>query len=275
MSRAAGVFRREVRQPEAGARASDLLASASGLSRGAVKDAMAKGAVWLSRPRGKRRRLRRASFQVAAGDLLALYYDAELLARTPPQAVCLRDLIHYSVWEKPPGLLSQGSDYGDHCSLARQAELAFTPRRPVFVVHRLDREARGLMLLAHSRQAAAALSALFRDNGVEKRYQVEVLGHLDQYAARQIDLPLDGKNACTLFTPLSYDPQTNTSRADVRITTGRLHQIRRHFAMIGYPVMGDPRYGSGNKNSRGLCLVASALGFDCPFTRQRMDFSLR
>lgn len=53
----------------------------------------------------------------------------------------------------------------------------------------------------------------------------------------------------------------NTSLLEVSIETGRLHQIRRHLAAIGHPVMGDPRYGEGNKNADGLKLVASRISF--------------
>jgi tRNA pseudouridine32 synthase/23S rRNA pseudouridine746 synthase len=51
----------------------------------------------------------------------------------------------------------------------------------------------------------------------------------------------------------------------VEIITGRTHQIRRHFDMIGFPVVGDPRYGEGNKNRTGLKLFATSLAFTCPY----------
>jgi tRNA pseudouridine32 synthase/23S rRNA pseudouridine746 synthase len=54
--------------------------------------------------------------------------------------------------------------------------------------------------------------------------------------------------------------------------TGRKHQIRRHFEMIGHPVIDDPRYGKDNKNTEGLQLVATALEFECPFNKKRMVF---
>lgn len=50
----------------------------------------------------------------------------------------------------------------------------------------------------------------------------------------------------------------------VHIETGRLHQIRRHFEMIGHPVIGDPRYGKGNKNNEGLRLKCVEIAFHCP-----------
>ncbi len=255
--------------------ASEILAQRSGLSRGRIKDAMNKGAVWITRKKHGRERLRRATAPVRAGDTLELYYDDELLALKPPQSRCLSDRQHYSVWYKPPGLLTQGTNYGDHCALTRQAELFFNPRRKVFLVHRIDREASGLVVLAHSSEAASKLSMLFQNNQVEKHYRIEVLGDLaGEHRHGTIDLPLDGKSALTIFEATSYDAPTNTSRVEVVIRTGRLHQIRRHFNGIGFPVMGDPRYGRGNKNSQGMRLAAYSLGFQCPFEHERVVFTM-
>src|SRR5690606_8635717 len=112
--------------------------------KGRIKDAMNKGAVWHKRG-SKTRRLRRATQILSAGDELALYYNPDVLALVPPAPVLLADESQYSVWIKPAGLLAQGSQEGDHCALLRLAELALG--RPVFLVHRLDREAAGLMLI--------------------------------------------------------------------------------------------------------------------------------
>jgi len=143
-------------------------------------------------------------------------------------------------------------------------------------VHRLDREASGVMLIAHSREAAAKLSELFQKNLILKKYRVVVMGDLMGKCQKgTIDLPLDGKTALTGYEVESYDPASNTSTADVTIKTGRLHQIRRHFDMIGFPVIGDPKYGKGNKNNDGMKLVAYALEFICPFSRKEVRFEHR
>jgi tRNA pseudouridine32 synthase/23S rRNA pseudouridine746 synthase len=236
---------------------------------------MNKGAVWIKKSRGKMRRLRKASVLLNSGDHLEMYYDEQLLSRKPPDAVCLHDNEHYSVWHKPPGLLSQGTKYGDHCSLLRQAELFFRPRREIFPVHWLDREVPGVMLIAHRRKSAAELSAIFQKKEIEKEYRVEVIGNLYQYDnSGKIELPLDGKPATTDFKILSYDQKRDVSLAEVIIKTGRYHQIRRHFHMIGHPVLGDPRYGRGNKNSDGIKLSAMALRFRCPFQKKRVKFKV-
>lgn len=255
--------------------ASEYLAAQTGLSRTKVKDAMNKGAVLLRTKNNRMKRLRRASTALRPGDQIEFYYDEKILALQPPEARCLSDHKHYSVWFKPSGLLAQGTRYGDHCSLMRLAELYFQPGKEIFLVHRLDREASGIMLLAHSKDAAAKLSGLFQKNLVIKRYLVEVLGNLGEKGRHgTIDLPLEGKPSLTEFTVMSYSQATNTSTAEVIIRTGRLHQIRRHFEMIGFPVIGDPKYGTGNKNTGGMKLSAVSLKFRCPFLKQEVQYKL-
>ncbi|MFA6900628.1 MAG: RluA family pseudouridine synthase [Desulfurivibrionaceae bacterium] len=259
--------------PEDVGTACDLIAARVGLAKSRVKDAMCKGAVWLTGKRGGRKRLRKATAQLQQGDVLELSYDPRLLAVKPQQAQCLHDARQYSVWLKPAGLLAQGTDYGDHCSLVRQVEVHFRLKRPVLPVHRLDREAVGLMILAHSKTAAAKLSKLLQDNAIDKQYRVTVLG-CPSPEQGVIELVLDNKPAITLYTLTTYDQTTDTSVVEVTLKTGRLHQIRRHFAMLGHPVLGDPKYGVGNKNSTGMELVAHRLAFRCPFTRKEVRISL-
>ncbi|MDG4474589.1 RluA family pseudouridine synthase [Thiovibrio frasassiensis] len=253
--------------------ACDLIAARAGLAKSRVKDAMCKGAVWLTGKRGGRKHLRKATAQLSPGDILDLFYDARLLSLKPPVAQCLHDARQYSVWFKPAGLLAQGTDYGDHCSLVRQVEVHFRLKRPVLPVHRLDREAAGLMILAHTKAAAAKLSGLLQVNGIDKQYRVTVLGRLGSDSG-VIDLPLDRKPAITRYILTAYDPGSNTSIVEVTLETGRLHQIRRHFALIGHPVLGDPKYGQGNKNSTGMELVAYCLAFRCPFSRKEVRINL-
>ena len=129
------------------------------------------------------------------------------------------------------------------------------------------------MLIAHTRTAAARLSRLLQENRISKVYQVVVAGNLAVAGLEgRIDLPLDGKTALTGYKVLGYDPQASTTAVEVRLKTGRFHQIRRHFAMLGYPVMGDPRYGTGNKNKEGMKLAAIGLSFICPFQKRAVFF---
>ena len=73
---------------------------------------------------------------------------------------------------------------------------------------------------------------------------------------------------------LACDAANQTSRLEIRTATGRKYQIRRHLAGSGHPVMGDPVYGSGNKNTVGLQLCATRLTFTCPYRRDRVVFDL-
>jgi len=225
----------------ASATAVEALSRHSGLSKGAIKRAMAAGAVW-TEEKGRRVRLRKASRVLKVDTPLWLYYDEALLKRTVPQAVCLRCEKGWSVWFKPAGLLTQGNQWGDHLSLMRQAEKGVG--RPVWLVHRLDRETPGLVLLAHHRQAAGHLSRQFQQRQVEKGYRAWVMGRLS--GAGVLDDPLDGRAARTRYKAVRTvaEPLPMT-QVDIALETGRLHQIRRHFTGIGHPVVGDPRYGGG------------------------------
>ena len=254
--------------------ASELLATGTGLSKTKIKEAMIKGAVWLKKGRGKRRRLRRATSTLAVGDVLEVFYDKNILARTPPPADMLADRKTYSVWFKPAGMMTQGSNFGDHCALLRVVETYFLRRRPVHPVHRLDREVPGVVLVAHARETTRRLSVLFQNRRVIKRYRAEVLGVLDgKQSVSKIDLPLDGKSALTEYTVAAHSSANGTSTVDIRLITGRRHQLRRHFEMIGHPIMGDPLYGKGNKNPDGLKLSAVSLEFRCPVTGRNEVFT--
>lgn len=239
-----------------------------------IKDAMNKGAVWIKK-KGRLARIRKATTLLQTGAHIELHYDGDLLSLVPPKPTLISDQVHYSVWLKPSGLMAQGTMFGDHCSLLRQAELFFQMKRPLFLVHRLDRESHGIMLVAHSKEAAAKLSELFQKKEIVKEYWVEVLGSLGEPGGKgTIDLPLDGKSALTDYEVISHDQGRNISTVSAYIRTGRLHQIRRHFEMIGHPVMGDPKYGEGNKNREGMKLTAVSLKFRCPFSHKVVEFRI-
>ena len=220
----------------------DLLQQATGLSKQRLKTAMTKGALWVSRGRNTQR-LRRATRALREGDDVHLYYDAKILAEEPPEPILIADLGAYSVWNKPFGLRSQGSKWGDHCTVTRWAEGHLEPQRPAFTVHRLDRAANGLILIAHTKTTAAALSALFRDRQVKKCYQALVSGDFSaQPNPTRIEQALDGKDAVSEFSLQQLSADGQRSLLDVRIETGRKHQIRRHLAAIGHPIIGDRLY---------------------------------
>jgi tRNA pseudouridine32 synthase / 23S rRNA pseudouridine746 synthase len=150
----------------------------------------------------------------------------------------------------------------------------FKSKRKVYPVHRLDREAAGLIMVAHSEEAAAWLSRLFAEHRVIKRYQVEVLG-LPEKDEGIIKDPIDGKAAVSRYRVIARNPKEDTSTLLVEIETGRMHQIRRHLAGAGIPVMGDPRYGTGNKDGKPMRLVACELRWQCPITGEERWHSLK
>jgi tRNA pseudouridine32 synthase/23S rRNA pseudouridine746 synthase len=254
----------------------DLLAVKTGFSKQQIKTVMQKGAVWLTRGK-KTQRLRRAKKTLRSGEAIHLYYDQHVLDKQPEEPQLIKDLGQYSVWNKPYGMLSQGSKWGDHCTITRWAEQHLKPQRSSFVVHRLDRAANGLIIVAHEKRAAAALSELFQKRKIDKRYQIWVHGQFDEKATPQnptrIESDIDGRHAVSYFTLVEYDEAYDRSLLDVTIETGRKHQIRRHSSELGFPVVGDRLHGlEGDKED--LQLTAYYLAFECPFSHQKRQFNI-
>jgi len=252
----------------------DLLQRATGLPKQRIKFAMTQGAVWLTRGRNTQR-LRRAKRTLRTGDEVHLYYDTKILAEVPAEPTLIADVGGYSVWCKPYGLRSQGSKWGDHCTVMRWAERNLQPEQPAFTVHRLDRAANGLILVAHSKKVAAALSELFRERAVEKRYLAIVAGDFTpQPNPHRVEQPIDDKEAISEFSLQQVSSDGKRSLVDVRIETGRKHQIRRHLAELGYPVIGDRLYGTGEKDGVDLQLTAYLLAFHCPVNDEQVEYRL-
>jgi len=254
----------------------DFLALESGLSKQLIKKLMQKGAVWQTIGK-KTQRLRRAKKVLRYGATLHIYYDKAVLDMIPPEPRLLADEGHYSVWHKPYGMLSQGSKWGDHCTITRWAEQYLLPQRNSFTVHRLDRAANGLIIVAHEKKAAAALSDLFQRRQIDKRYRVLVHGQFDKEITLEkpmsIDSKIDERDAKSHFSFVKYDPEKNQSLLDVNIETGRKHQVRRHSAELGFPIVGDRLY-SNICVSDNLQLTAYYLAFKCPFSQKHHVFNL-
>jgi tRNA pseudouridine32 synthase / 23S rRNA pseudouridine746 synthase len=250
----------------------EVLQTATGLEFTDLAEAAAKGAVWHQKQsRGKILRIRSLHIEIDPNDSITFYYDKKILSLPElKDAECIADNTNYGVWLKTAGVMPQGTQAGDHTALLRLVEKK--KKKDVFLVHRLDRETEGLMVIAYNSQAAGLLSELFLKNKITKTYQAVVKGELPKGSKQTINYSLDGKEAITHYEVL--DVADGKSLLKLRIDTGRLHQIRRHLEFIGYPVMGDPKYGKGNKNRDGLKLLAKSLSFIDPWTKKTMDYEL-
>lgn len=241
-----------------------------------LKSAINKGALWLTR--GKyTQRLRRVKKILNEGDTLHFYYNESVLSQIPTSAKLIEDCNHYSVWYKPYGMLSQGSKWSDHCTIARWAEINLLPQRPAFIVHRLDRAATGLIIVAHSKSAAKALTNMFETRKLQKTYQIICLGQIDNEEIISVTEPIDNKTATSHFKGLAHNEKSNLSLVEVTIESGRKHQIRKHAAFINHPVFGDRLYNNIQTNiskSENLQLCAAKLSFICPITTEKKHFEL-
>ena len=259
----------------------DLLSGHCDLSRQTIKQAMQNGALWLEHGRHVQR-LRRAKKTLSAGDELHFYYDEAIQNQQVPPAELVADEKAYSIWNKPCGMYSQGSRWGDHCTIYRYAEQHLLPERPAFIVHRLDRAASGLMILAHSKKMAAAFSSLFVKREIGKQYEAVVAADLSALALPfEISKPVDGKPALSRI--IGVEPEDGNSRLRLEIETGRKHQIRRHLAESGWPIVGDRLYGTKSNKADNdnpantgpdLQLKSVYLKFTCPVTGQIKEYSL-
>ncbi|THB71101.1 MAG: RluA family pseudouridine synthase [Desulfobulbaceae bacterium] len=253
----------------------DLLHGECSVSKTKLKKAINAGAVWLIQ--GKRRkRLRRATRLIESGSQIALYYDEEIINFIPPQPTQIHTEQNFSVWYKPPFLLSQGTLYGDHCSILRIVEQTSGKQIKPFLIHRIDREASGLILIGHSKSAARKLTELFTTRKITKKYLAELHGRAAiPSEGFTIDIPLDNKSATTLLEYAHYNSVSDSTVVQISITTGRKHQIRRHLQHIGYEIIGDKRYGSKTtKNLQELKLKAFQLAFNNPFDQKAIEIIL-
>lgn len=250
----------------------NLLAQASGLGKQVLKDAMQKGAIWHSH--GKQtNRIRRAKKSLLPGDKLHLYYNQHILNEHVAPAELLFDEADYSVWYKPYGMRCQGSKWSDHTTMNRFAELNMQPQRNAFIIHRLDRAATGLLILGHSKKATAAIAKLFETRTLDKHYEVIVHGKFSSETV-QIDTLVDNKPALSHATLITYNSALNQSKVQVKIDTGRKHQIRIHMASLGHPVVGDRLHGVAEDTAPDLKLTSCYFSFICPLSGKQKTFEL-
>jgi 23S rRNA pseudouridine1911/1915/1917 synthase len=197
---------------------------------------------------------------------------------------CDKDL---AVIEKPAGLVvhSAPSHRGETLVDLLEGVLGGGEEERPGIVHRLDKDTSGLMVVARNDQAHRELARAVKAREVEREYTALVEGHLDSRSGT-IDAPLGrhrrrrtqravkgagSREARTHFEVLETLPADTLLHA--RLETGRTHQIRVHFAAIGHPVAGDPEYGSrGRHGLERQFLHASRLEFTHPRTGEHMEF---
>jgi len=237
---------------------------------------MSNGAVWLENERGINR-LRRAKKPVHEGEIIHIYYDEAIQEIHPKPAVLIADEDDYSIWNKPYGMYSQGTKWGDHCTIYRWAESQL--QRPSFLVHRLDRAASGLIIIAHSKRTAAAFARLFEERKIKKLYRIEVSGSYQELHDKVQTLPylisgpIDDKPAVSKIIAIEESENNDRTIIHIELETGRKHQIRKHMAGLGHPVIGDRLYGS-TQLEENLQLQSRYLKFDCPITGSTREYSL-
>ncbi len=248
----------------------EFLQKVSSLSLEKVSDAAMKGAVTLQRnSKGKILRSRDMRVKLSPHDIVQFTYDEKVLSlKVADGLASIYEGQHYSIWYKPAGMIAQGSASGDHTSLLRQVELKL--KKETYLIHRLDRETMGMTVIGHTSEGARFLSELFAQNKVKKIYQAIVKGEIERGHAETISASLDGKEAITHIKSLGN--KQHRSLLEVELETGKLHQIRRHLDFIGFPVMGDPKYGTGNKNRAGLQLLAQSISFIDPWDKTLKTF---
>jgi tRNA pseudouridine32 synthase/23S rRNA pseudouridine746 synthase len=193
---------------------------------------------------------------------------------------------HLLVLDKPSGLLSvpgRGADKQDCLSRRVAAEFADAQ-----VVHRLDMDTSGLLVMARGLAMQRILHAQFAARAVQKTYVAVLEGRLAAEEG-EVDLPLicdwparprqkvchtHGKPSLTRYRRLAYDAARDCSRVELLPHTGRSHQLRVHMQAIGHPILGDDLYGTpaGRAAAPRLLLHATQLGFVHPFDGRWLSF---
>ncbi|HEX4330076.1 MAG TPA: RluA family pseudouridine synthase [Burkholderiales bacterium] len=215
----------------------------------------------------------------AAGEFPVLYEDEALLALNKPAGVAVHG--------------GSGLKYG-----VIEALRALRPQAKFLeLVHRLDRDTSGVLLLAKKRATLVAMHELLREGKTDKRYLVLIKGRWPHEAKHHVRAALhkfvtaegerrvtatdaeDGQEAHTIFTLMKRYPEATLLEAQLK--TGRTHQIRVHLASSGYPILGDDKYGDFDLNKRlqksGLTpglkrmfLHAARISFAHPVSGERM-----
>src|SRR5476649_1003859 len=241
-------------------------------------------------------RQEKVKYKVATGDHIEADINEEDFAPKDILAEKMELNIFYEdddlvVINKPEGLTvhpASGSQSGTLVNglMYRYQELSDVngPVRPG-IVHRLDRDTSGLILIAKTNVAHARLGRQFEKHTIIKRYVARVQGKV-QFDQGVINVPLEqhkkyhdqrqvaregtGKSATTLYQVLKRFPKSTLMALYPQ--TGRTHQLRVHMKHLGHPILGDEKYGQKLSFSR-LALHAQSIGFTHPISKTYVEFS--
>ena len=277
-----------VTEDEAGQRVDNfLMRHFKSVPRSRVYRLLRKGEVRVNRKRID------AEYRLAAGDEVRLP-PVHIESRESPErpSTSLLELIekaviyqdrHLLVIDKPSGVAVHG---GSGMSFGViEALRASRPRETLELVHRLDRDTSGCLLIARDRATLTSLHAMIRDGGMQKTYLALVAGSW-QLGTKRIDAPLatdarehgerhvrvarGGKASVSNFKPVQFFGALATLM-EVGIPTGRTHQIRVHSVHAGHPLLGDDKYGDRERNAelkglglKRIFLHAQSVAFEWP-----------
>lgn len=256
------------------------LAAALGQSRSTISRRHKTGSITVN---GRPARL---SYLVHPGDHITVTsaVTSDPAARAVPDLPVVYEDDNLVVIDKPAGLAAHpapglGASEPTVAEFARTRSTDTDPERPG-IVHRLDRDTSGLMIIAKTPEAKSYLQHAFRDHAVHKTYTLLATGHVEPPQA-VIKLPLDrdpahplrravvpgGRSAITRYRTLVVYPGYTLIEAQPE--TGRTHQLRVHFAALGHAIAGDSQYNPSTTANRDLGLArqflhASALDFVSP-----------
>jgi len=263
----------------AGERLDRFLATHLG-SRAAAERAVEAGALvdGIARPK---------SYRLTGGEEVRVVdaaRAAEAPAPPPEPRIAWQDE-HLLVVDKPAGLVvhpGHGHAHGTLVDALRGKIAGGDPERPG-IVHRLDRETSGLMVVARSEEAHARLQELVRERALQRTYTALVRGRPRSRTGR-IEAPIGRDRGDPTRVSLDTDtPREAITHFEVErlwpsyallrvhLETGRMHQIRVHLAAIDLPVAGDPTYGVPLDGLARQFLHAAELAFPHPFTDERID----
>ncbi len=234
----------------------------------------------------------KASYPVRDGEIVDVRVPAVDDAAPQPEAIPLRVIYEDKdvlVVDKPAGVIVHpGAGRAQHtlvsALLARYPDLAGTGEtlRPG-IVHRLDRNTSGLLLVARNERARADLTRQLKERLVEKRYLALVVGRLeptegviegeigrDPRNRRRMAIVAGGRYARTAYSVI--ERLDRFTLVEIAPSTGRTHQIRVHLAAVGHPVVGDELYGKPSKLVGRQFLHAARIAFSHPVDGRPMSF---